>query len=185
MLAPYRERTHGRDVVDGELEQHEGRWRLRFTRRLAHPPARVWAAIAEREGQSAWFPFEIVGERRAGAPLRFESWNGEGPAFEGEMLEYDPPAVLALRWGDGETLRLEVRPDGDGSVLELVNDFAELGKAARDGAGWHVCLDRLGHHLDGTPYPYEGNAGWAAVHPAYVERFGPQAATIGPPAGAG
>ena len=56
--------------VDGELEQHEGRWRLRFTRRLAHPPERVWAAITEREGLSAWFPFAIEGDRRRGAPLR-------------------------------------------------------------------------------------------------------------------
>ncbi|HEX8073920.1 MAG TPA: SRPBCC domain-containing protein [Thermoleophilaceae bacterium] len=32
--------------------------------------------------------------------------------------------------------------------------IVELGKAARDGAGWHVCLDQLEHQLDGTSPPW-------------------------------
>jgi uncharacterized protein YndB with AHSA1/START domain len=173
-----------RHVVDGELEQHEGRWRLRFTRRLAHPVERVWAAITEREGLAAWFPFTIDGERRTGAPLRFASWtdpSDTAEAFEGELLAYDPPRVFAIRWGGDEELRLELRPDGDGCVLEFVNDFPDQGKAARDAAGWHECLDRLGHHLAGTPVPFGQGERWGEVHPGYVAAFGPAAATIGPP----
>jgi uncharacterized protein YndB with AHSA1/START domain len=176
-----RESTQGRDVVDGELEQHEGRWRLRFTRRLAHPPERVWAAITEREGLAAWFPFAIEGERRPGAPLRFESWGDDEMSFDGELLAFEPPRVFAVRWGDGEVVRLELRPDGDGCVLELLNELGERGKAARDAAGWHECLDRLAHHLDGTPVPFAQGERWGEVHPGYVEAFGPEAATIGPP----
>ena len=85
---------------------------------------------------------------------------------------------MELRWGDGETLRLEVRPDGDGSELTLINVFDEVGKAARDAAGWHACLDALVADLDGQDPPENR---WAEVHPEYVERFGPEAATIGPP----
>jgi uncharacterized protein YndB with AHSA1/START domain len=166
--------------MDGELEQHEGRWRLRFTRRLRHAPERVWEALTAPADLEAWFPTTIEGERAAGAPLRFAFRDGEGPPEDGEMLRYEPPAVLEFRWGT-ETLRFELRRDGDGTVLTLVDTFDEVGKAARDAAGWHVCLDLLAHHLDGEAPPWSPGDRWAAVHAGYVERFGPEAATIGPP----
>jgi hypothetical protein len=78
-------------------------------------------------------------------------------------------------------LRFELRPDGDGSVLTFLNTFDELGKAARDGAGWHACLDLLEHHLTGETAPWDPGERWQQVHPSYVERFGPEASTIGPP----
>ena len=97
------------------------------------------------------------------------------------MLAYEPPNLLEFRWGNDETLRFELQPDGDGSLLTFVNTFAELGKAARDAAGWHTCLDVLAAHLDGQTPPATPER-WQQVHPAYVERLGPAAATIGPPA---
>ena len=51
---------------------------LTFTRRLAHPREKVWRAVSEPEHLAAWYPQEIVGERRAGAPLRFVSSAGDG-----------------------------------------------------------------------------------------------------------
>jgi uncharacterized protein YndB with AHSA1/START domain len=169
--------------MPGQLEQRDdGRWQLRFTRRLPHPPEKVWRALTEPEHLAAWFPTDIEGERRAGAPLRFVFREGEGPVTDGEMLAYDPPSVLELRWGD-ETLRFELRPDAVGCVLTFVNTFTERGKAARDGAGWHACLDVLAHHLDGRQPPWTAGQRWAQVHPEYVTRFGPEASTTGPPAG--
>jgi hypothetical protein len=64
----------------------------------------------------------------------------------------------------------------------MTDTFAERGKAARDGAGWHECLARLAADLDGRTPP-EWAATWRAVHPGYVEKLGPEAATIGPPEG--
>ena len=58
--------------------------------------------------------------------------------------------------------------------------FTEQGKAARDGAGWHECLDNLVKLLASDPERVEADT-WATIHPAYVERFGPAASTIGPP----
>jgi len=170
------------EAADGRLEEHEGRWRLRFERRLAHSPERVWRAITEPDDLRAWFPFDIDGERAAGAPLRFVFREGEAEPFEGRMVDFDAPRALELEWGGGERLRLEVRPDGDGSVLTLVNTFDEHGKAARDGAGWHACLDALAEHLDGTPAPEPPADRWARLHETYRDRFGPEASTIGPPA---
>ncbi|HEX6508998.1 MAG TPA: SRPBCC family protein [Chloroflexota bacterium] len=168
--------------MDGQLEQRDGRWQLRFDRKLPHPPEKVWRAITEPEHLTAWFPFDIEGERAAGAPVLFVFRNGEAPPFEGEMTVYEPPRVLELRWGGNETVRLEVQPDGEGSVLTLLNTFDEPGKASRDAAGWHVCLDALGYHLDGADAPWTPRERWEHVHQTYVERLGPEASAIGPPA---
>ena len=152
---------------------------LTFTRRFNHPAEKVWRAVTEEEHLATWFPQKIKGEWRAGAPLRFESDSGDG--FEGEVIAFDPPSMLELMWGT-DRLRIEVRPDGDGSVLTLVDTFVELGKAARDGAGWHECLERLEHHLDGAPLGKWG-AGWPALFERYKQALGPEASTIGPPEG--
>jgi hypothetical protein len=63
----------------------------------------------------------------------------------------------------------------------LVDTFDELGKAARDASGWHVCLDSLEQALDGRTPEWKPGERWEAIHATYVERFGPQGATIGPP----
>jgi len=168
--------------MHGTLEQlDDGRWQLRFTRKLPHPPEKVWRAITEPEHLEHWFPTMIEGERAVGAPLRFAFRSGKLPSFEGEMIAYDPPSALEFKWGE-DALRLEVRPDDDGTVLTLLDTLDDRGKAARDGAGWHVCLDFLAAHLRGEETEdTESTTAWEDVHPDYVERFGPEAATIGPP----
>ena len=165
----------------GELERRDGTLQLRFVRRLAQTPDQVFNALTQPEHLRAWFPTDIIGERTTGAPLKFEFRDGEGPPIEGTLLAYDPPNLVEYQWGDDETLRFELTPDGDGTVLTFVNTFAELGKAARDAAGWHTCLDLLGHDLAGTKPPWEQPARWKQVHPRYVATLGPDASTIGPP----
>ena len=164
--------------MNGTLEQLAGGPRLRFTRRLDHPPEKVWRAITEPEHLAAWFPDTIVVERwEIGAQLRFEQ--APGGSFDGEVLAYDPPRSVEFRWGT-DVIRLEVEPDGDGTRLTLLDSLDALGKAARDGAGWHLCLDALESHLDGSP-PNPASADWRELHRSYVADFGPEAATIGPP----
>lgn len=126
-----------------------------------------------------WFPADIEGERAAGAKLRFVFRNGEGPPSDGELLVYEPPSTLELRWED-EILRFDLRPEGEGCVLTFVDTLDELGKASPDGAGWHVCLDVLAHHLAGEEPPRSHTVQWQDVHEVYVARFGPEASTIGP-----
>ncbi len=167
------------DADFGTLAPEGDGWRLTFVRRLTHPPAKVWRAVSEPEHLATWFPQEIVGKRRAGAALRFVSPSGD--SFEGAMVVFDPPSVMELTWG-GDRLRIELEPDGEGTLLTLTDTFADLGKAARDGAGWHECLDRLVCELVGTTPPNWGER-WREVHPLYVERLGPDAATVGPPSG--
>jgi uncharacterized protein YndB with AHSA1/START domain len=171
-------------LADGQLEQDGDRWRLRFARRLPHPPDKVWQALTEPEQLSVWFPTDIDGERSSGAPLKFRFREGEGPTIDGQMMTYDPPRVLEMRWGDEETLRFELQPVEGGTLLTFVNRLSHPGKAARDAAGWHACLDRLASHLDGQTPAWSPGERWSQVHGLYVERFGPEASTIGPPASA-
>jgi len=165
----------------GELERSDGTLRLRFVRRLPHSPQKVFRALTEPEHLKAWFPTDVVGERRAGAPLKFEFREGEGPTIEGAMLAYDPPHLVEYRWGNDETLRFELEAEGDGTVLTFVNTFVDLGKAARDAAGWHTCLDVLELHLVGRTPTWTHPQRWKQVHVRYVEALGPEAAMIGPP----
>lgn len=166
----------------GDLERGADRSVLRYRRRLPHSQQKVWSALTEVVHLAGWFPTTIEGRRAAGAPLRFSFRQSEGEPFDGEMLALDPPSLMELRWGE-DVLRFELAPDGAGSVLVLTVTFPGHGKAARDGTGWHVCLEQLEHVCDGTHPPWRPPDRWREVHRVYVERFGPEASAIGPPTG--
>jgi len=106
-----------------------------------------------------------------------------GGSFAGQMLLFDPPEVVEFTWGT-DLLRIELSQDGTGTgtLLTLTDTFDEVGKAARDAAGWHECLDRLVSALGSTAQPPQGER-WRQIHPVYVAELGAEASTIGPPAG--
>jgi len=163
---------------DAVLEPSGDRWRLRFTRQLAHPPEDVWRALTEPEQLRAWFPDGIAGDWRVGATLTFGP--AGGPSFTGEVRVVDPPKTLEFSWGT-DLLRFEVEPTGAGCVLTLLDTFDEKGKAARDTAGWHVCIDKLELALDGSSPPWSDGERWKELNARYIDQFGADAATIGPP----
>jgi uncharacterized protein YndB with AHSA1/START domain len=164
----------------GQLKQLEGRWQLRFSRKLEHPPDKVWRALVEPEHLEAWFPTTVEGDRADGAPLKFSFREDEVPPMNGEMITYEPHSLLEFKWSE-DVLRFELQPVEDGTLLTLFDTFDELGKAARDAAGWHVCLDLLEGHIKGAAPPADQGSAWKGVHARYVELLGPEAATIGPP----
>jgi uncharacterized protein YndB with AHSA1/START domain len=168
--------------MNGELRALDaGRWTLRFTRLLDHPIEKVWQAVTEADHLQAWFPDRLTGDLLTpGAALRFESPGGEFPDFEGRVLRVEPPALLEFLWGT-DTIRFELVPGDGNCTLTLTDTIDELGKAARDGAGWHTCLDFLAAALDRTAPSLTSRQRWQAVHEGYVKAFGPEASTIGPP----
>jgi uncharacterized protein YndB with AHSA1/START domain len=168
----------------GTIEQlDDGRWRLRFTRTLSHPQSKVWRAVTEPDQLAKWFPSTIEGEHEAGASLRFTFPDDIAEPIDGEMLAYNPESLVEFSWGP-DVVRIELRPVAEGTELTLLDTLEEHGKAARDGAGWHGCLDALEAALGGDEDARTQMNVWAEVHPHYVEEFGPEAATIGPPEGA-
>ncbi|HEX7090343.1 MAG TPA: SRPBCC family protein [Longimicrobiales bacterium] len=178
----------GRDPAEGTLEQVGGQWRLRFVRRLAHPPEKVWQALTEEQHLAAWFPTTIEGELRPGAPLEFRYRGSDLPAEIGEVIACEPPRLLEFTWGgsaDGtrpaERCRFELVPEAGGCTLVFTTTYDEVGKSARDAAGWHVCFDQLERHLAGAEPIAAPMERWKPLNRLYAQRFGPEAATIGPP----
>src|SRR5580692_9750931 len=161
------DRTAAGSADLGVLEHGHGEVTLRFTRRFPHPPAKVWRALTEAEHLAAWFPTTIEGELTPGSALRFSFREMNLPGFDGSVLACDPPKLLAISWGD-ERLRFELEPDDHGTVLSFSASFAEIGRAARDAAGWHTCLDLLGHDLASEQPPWPQDDRWRQVHTDYV-----------------
>jgi len=174
--------TSGPNGADlGTLEHSDGEVRLIFTRRLPHPPRKVWRALTEAEHLAAWFPSTVEGDLVVGAILRFAFRDMNLPAFDGTVLACEPPRLLEFSWGD-EQLRFELTAVAEATVLSFSASFAAIGRAARDAAGWHTCLDLLGYELAGERAPWQQDDRWRVVHGDYVRALGPEAATIGPPA---
>lgn len=128
---------------------------LEFVRTLRHPVEKVWRAITEREHLHAWLPCDIVGERREGAPLRLPFWpevteamGFEDPGLVGVVRVWDPPRVFEWTW-DVDTIRFELTPQGDQTILRLTTWVADQTEGVvATGAGYHVCLDHLARVLD-------------------------------------
>jgi uncharacterized protein YndB with AHSA1/START domain len=137
-------------TADGSFETIDGRPALRFERRLAHPVDVVWRAVTGPSELAHWFPAIVEVDLRRGGAMRFEFTEQELPPTSGEVTEYEPPRLFEFDW-EGTVLRFEVEPADGGAacVLRFTHLLEERDAAARDMAGWHVCLDTLERHLDG------------------------------------
>ena len=187
-------------AADAILEDAEGRAVLRFERVLRHPAERVWAALIDPDEQFRWHPTPAKFESRPGGTATYLE-GGDVPEFDaGVITDYEPPRLLAYTWGE-DHLRWELRPHDDGCALVLTHTFDDRLKAARDAAGWHMCLDALDGWLSGSETelgrtfarrrdgeahgPDTSPPEWRELNSAYEERFGisPEEAT--PPPGRG
>jgi uncharacterized protein YndB with AHSA1/START domain len=165
-------------VLSGEAVLSTGGARpvLRFERVLARPPEAVWRSITDREELKAWFPCEVVVDAwEPGAKIDFP-FPGSDMTLTGTVLEVDEPRLLAYTWGE-EALRFTLTPEPGGRTRLVFTDELGPSIAARNAAGWQVCLARL---IGETP---AGDA-WKGYFDRYTAAFepalGPQE---GPPAG--
>ncbi len=156
---------------DGELIELEGeRVGVRFERRFAHPPERVWRAITEPKELAAWFPDTIEGEFAPGAEVTFPKFVEMGLPATGSVTEFDPPRLLAFTWGPS-VLRFELEADGDGCRLVFMDSLPRE-EAAKNAAGWEVCLADLEASLAGEEPAGLQEDHWSELHERYAERFG-------------
>ena len=189
------------EPADAILHDDRGRAVLRFERLLRHPPERVWRALTDDDEQFRWHPTPASFEPVTGGSV---TWlpGGDVPDMKpGALIEYNPPRALAHTWGE-DVLRWELEPHQDGCLLILTHTFDDRFKAARDAAGWHLCLDALSASLDGgetelgrtfarrrgggvRPEEGEGPAESRELNRAYEERLGipPEKATPPPARG--
>jgi uncharacterized protein YndB with AHSA1/START domain len=146
--------------MHGTYETVDGQPAVRFERRLAHPIEKVWRSVTEPEELVNWFP--------------------QVPGIEREIIENEPPRLLSFRWG-ADLLRFELSEDGDGTLLRLTHVLGSADQAARDAAGWHVCLDRLERSLGGedTAAPGSEPTGeWREHYEEYERRGLPTGAPV-------
>lgn len=157
-----------------------GRPAVRFSRGYDHPVERLWAALTDPDELACWFPSKVAIEPRVGGTIEF-SGDPHMPHSTGTILAYQPPHRLAYTWG-GTELHFELEPAGaTGCVLTLVNVLQARDEAARNAAGWSVCLAELDKLVAGaaTDGPHAASArSWREFYDAYVAAGLPSGAEI-------
>jgi uncharacterized protein YndB with AHSA1/START domain len=153
---------------------------VRLEREYAHPIHRVWQAVVDPGQARQWFPSTLVFEPEVGGSVRFtdDPHIADG---DGVVLEYDPPHVLSFSWGDGE-VHIALTPVGEERCRFILTNVLGAGnEAARNAAGWQVCLGELDKVIRGqeTNGPHAETAiDWRTSYDAYVQSGMPAGATI-------
>lgn len=136
--------------------------RIERTIEVAHPPAKVWAAITTADGLAAWFGDEAAIDLRPGGAAQLK-W-AEGFTVNMRVERVEEPTVFAYTWQihglpDDDPRRTYVEftlePVGAGTRVRVVETgFAQLPedtyRKAYDGntEGWMKELGELVDYLD-------------------------------------
>ena len=137
--------------------------RIERTVELAHPPAKVWAALTTAEGLAAWFGNKGASiDLRPGGRAELQFENGFHQNIRVERIE--EPSVFGFTWqiyglpeDDQRRTYVEftLEPTGSGTRLTVVETgFAQLPDDAHTTAfngntdGWATKLGELGDYLD-------------------------------------
>ena len=166
--------------MNGTYLEIDGRPALRFERSLSHPAEKVWRAITDPAEIRHWFPAAVDYEQRVGGAMSFRFDDPDAPPTEGEVTELDPPRLFAFDWG-GEQLRFELEPAGDGCRLLFTHFLSERIQAARDAAGWEMCLAELDRLLAGETAEAPGIGAtpeWRELYDKYVAAGLPSGAEV-------
>jgi uncharacterized protein YndB with AHSA1/START domain len=136
--------------------------RIERTVEIAHPPAKVWAALTTAEGLSAWFGKEARIDLRPGGSAWVRGDSGNTYPMRVERVE--EPTVFGFAWhinglpeDDPRRTYVEftLEPAGAGTRLTVVESgFAQLPgdahRTAYDGntRGWVIQVGKLAGYLD-------------------------------------
>lgn len=136
---------------------------LLMRRRIAAPPAMVYAAWTRPEQLARWWG--PAGAETTSAELdvrvggrffiRFSTPDGEQHGVGGVYREVVPAERLRFDWAWQSTperlslVTVRLAPDGEGTLLTLIHEqfFDEQARAGHE-RGWTVGLDRLAAHLE-------------------------------------
>jgi len=123
--------------------------RIRLEIALRHSPAKVWQILTVPELVAKWWaPNDLVPE--VGRSFQFDMgpWGKQAC----KVLAVEPEQKLSYTFAEGSldtTVTWTLRPNGEGTLLELVHEGFDLespmAKAAFDGMsnGWPEVLERL------------------------------------------
>jgi uncharacterized protein YndB with AHSA1/START domain len=138
--------------------------RIERTVEVAHPPAKVWAALTTAEGLGAWFGKEAAIDLRPGGSARVTGDSGDTHELRVERVE--EPTAFGYTWhiyglpeDDPRCTYVEftLEPSGTGTRLTVVESgFAQLPEEAHRTAydgntrGWASKLGELSDYLDAS-----------------------------------
>ncbi len=166
-----------------ELGQYvivDGRSGVQFECELPGSVEQVWAAVSAPDQVCQWFPSKLTFQPVVGGSVSF-SGDPNVPDETGRVLDYQPGRRLGFTWGDSEVHFTVARIDLQRSRFVLLNLLASADEAARNAAGWQLCLEQLEAlvskgHADG-PHG-QASADWPAIYEAYVGVGFPSGAPI-------
>jgi uncharacterized protein YndB with AHSA1/START domain len=117
---------------------------------------------------------------RPGGTVRF-SGDPNMPESTGRVIAVDPPRHLSFAWG-GDELHFDLEPAGEGRTrFTLTNVLGAADTAARNGAGWEVCLAALDARARGERFagPHAGpSTPWKEFYDGYVGAGVPSGAPV-------
>jgi uncharacterized protein YndB with AHSA1/START domain len=154
---------------DGVLETRaDGTAVLRFERRLAHPIERVWEALTRPDELVAWWgeaELELVEGGRFTMRWLNTDDQGNRAVMNATITRVESPRLLEMRGDIHGTLRWELQPDGNGTVLRFSSTL-DLPPEYRTRvlAGWHFHLDALAEALEGGSTDLAELRGWEPLH---------------------
>ena len=166
-------------MIHGRYFEFKGRPAVRFRCTYPFDVQRLWEAVSEPDELAHWFPSRVRLDTYAGGDIEFFPDPHSDPET-GTVLVYGAPCTLAFTWG-GDEIHFEVEPTADGCALTLVNVLEVRNTAARNAAGWSVCLADLDRHLDGADTSGHGrdaSADWRPFYQTYLGEGMPAGAPI-------
>ena len=138
--------------------------RIERTVEIAHPPAKVWAALTTAEGLGTWFGNQATIDLRPGGAAQMTWTSGDRANMRIERVE--EPSVFGFTWHiyglpDDDPRRTYVEftlePVGGGTRLTVVESgFAQLPEGEHQKAfggnvdGWANELGELVEYLNAT-----------------------------------
>jgi uncharacterized protein YndB with AHSA1/START domain len=168
------------DLTGTFLTLDDGRPAVRFSRTYDHPVGRVWQFVTDADELAHWFPSGAEIELRPGGAIKFSG----DPNLEdstGRVIAVDEPRHLSFEWG-GDEVHFDLEPlDDKRTRFALTNVLAAEDTAARNGAGWEVCLAALDAHARGERFegPHAGaEAPWKEFYDGYMAAGVPSGAPV-------
>ncbi len=126
---------------------------------LQAPPARVWRALTDSNEIAEWmYPNDFKPKIGHHFTLQVPGRPDFDGTVRGEVVECVPEKTLSFTWAGGDvvgtTVRHELEPNGEGTVLRFEHTGFDLdaawGEQALRGAeyGWKMMLGRLGELVE-------------------------------------
>ena len=136
---------------------------LTIKRRIAAPPAKVFAAWTDPKKITQWFgpdPCEMISaeaDARVGGRYRmvFRTPDGEEHDVSGTYSDVVPDQKLTFSWmwrtmpERASQVTITLKPDGDGTILTLFHEqFFDEPARDRHHAGWSGTIEKLARYLE-------------------------------------